>query len=114
MYKLAVFIPETHLETVKAALFAAGAGKIGCYDRCCWQSRGTGQFRPLPGSDPFITVGEDPQDSALHPGSDTVQVTEYKVELVCDDHLIRDAVRALRQAHPYEAPAFDVWKLETF
>jgi hypothetical protein len=53
MYKLCFFVPESHLETVKEAIFEAGAGRIGDYDRCCWQVLGDGQFRPLPGSQPF-------------------------------------------------------------
>ena len=64
------------------------------------QAKGEGQFRPLPGSQPHI--GEQ----------GTVEtVAEYKVELVCDDRLIKQAVQALIQAHPYEEPAYDVWKL---
>ena len=54
MYKLIVFIPETHTEQVKTALFAAGAGRQGDYDCCAWQTLGQGQFRPLDGSKPFI------------------------------------------------------------
>ncbi len=47
MYKICFYVPESHLEKVKEALFATGAGRIGDYDHCCWQTRGTGQFRPL-------------------------------------------------------------------
>ncbi|MGQ0333703.1 NGG1p interacting factor NIF3 [Halomonas elongata] len=101
MYKLAFFVPEEDAETVKEAVFATGAGRIGDYEACCFQTRGTGQFRPLEGADPHIgRVG------------DLERVTEFKVELVCDDSLIHNAVAALRQAHPYEEPAFDVWRLE--
>ena len=103
MYKLCFFVPESHLEQVKHAVFSAGAGRIGDYDQCCWQVKGQGQFRPLPGSQPFI--GEY---GALE------QVEEYRVELVCSDDLIADAVAALRQAHPYEEPAFDCWQLARF
>ncbi|WP_299180485.1 YqfO family protein [uncultured Neptuniibacter sp.] len=103
MYKLSFFVPESDLETVKQALFDAGAGRIGDYDRCCWQVLGEGQFRPLEGSDPHI---------GSHGKVETV--AEWKVELVCADQLINQVVSALRLAHPYEEPAFDVWKLETF
>lgn len=103
MYKLCFFVPESHLEQVKQAVFSAGAGRIGDYDQCCWQVKGQGQFRPLPGSQPFI--GES---GALE------RVEEYRVELVCSDDLIADAVDALRQAHPYEEPAFDCWQLARF
>lgn len=103
MYKLCVYVPETHLEVVKRALFAAGAGRIGNYDSCCWQVAGQGQFRPLAGSAPYI--GQTGQVEA---------VLEYKVELVCADELIADAVAALKQAHPYEEPAYQVWQLADF
>lgn len=100
MYKLVFYVPETHLEPVKSALFAVGAGRIGNYDQCCWQVLGMGQFRPLSGSQAFI--GEVGQLERL---------SEYRVEMVCADTLIKAAVKALRNAHPYEEPAFDVWPL---
>ena len=103
MYKLCFFVPESHLEPVKDAVFEAGGGRLGDYEHCCWQVKGMGQFRPLPGSQPFI--GES---GALE------RVEEYRVEMVCSDDRIRDAVAALRQAHPYEEPAFDCWPLVTF
>lgn len=103
MYKLCIYVPESHLEQVKQALFSAGAGRIGDYDSCCWQVAGQGQFRPLAGADPFIgSQGK----------IETVE--EYKVELVCDEKFITAAVAALKQAHPYEEPAYQVWKLEIF
>ena len=100
MYKLVFFVPESHLEQVKTAVFNAGAGQIGNYDQCCWQIAGAGQFKPLAGSQAFIG-----QLNKLE------QVTEYRVEMVCADAFIRAAVKALRLAHPYEEPAIDVWQL---
>lgn len=100
MYKLVFYVPAEQLETVKAAVFAAGAGRIGNYSHCCWQVSGEGQFKPLAGSQPFL--GE--QDSLK-------TVAEYRVEMVCEDAVIADAVNALRAAHPYEEPAFDCWRL---
>ena len=101
MYKLCVYVPTPHLELVKSALFGAGAGKIGNYDRCCWQTIGAGQFRALEGSTPF--TGE----------LDRVeQVEEYRVEMVCSDEKVMAVVEALRRTHPYEEPAFDMWKIE--
>jgi len=100
MYKLTFFVPESHLESVKSAVFASGAGRIGDYEACCFQIRGEGQFRPLSGARPHIgAVG------ALE------TVEEYRVELVCEDHTIRAAITALIDAHPYEEPAYDVWPL---
>jgi hypothetical protein len=73
---------------------------MGNYDQCCWQVAGVGQFRPLAGSQPFI--GQTYQ---------LEQITEYRVEMVCEDSRIKAAVTALRAAHPYEEPAIDVWRL---
>lgn len=101
MYKISVFIPYASVEIVKQAMFDAGAGRIGLYDCCCWQTKGTGQFRPLAGSNPSIGVYNKLE-----------YVEEIKVELVCDDQRVKPVIQALRQSHPYEEPAFDVWKLE--
>ncbi|MCG3878124.1 YqfO family protein [Psychrobacter sp. Ps6] len=103
MYKLTVFIPDEALEQVKAALFAAGAGSIGDYEQCCWQVQGTGQFMPLAGSAPHIGK----QDSLE-------MVDEWRVEMVVDDAFITAAVIALKEAHPYETPAYDVIKVLDF
>ena len=100
MFKICVYVPEKSVETVKQALFDAGAGRIGNYDSCCWQTEGTGQFRPLAGSNPAIgSQGE------------VEFVREVKIELVCEDELVARAVQALRDSHPYEEPAFDIWQL---
>mgnify|MGYP005848294471 CR=1 FL=1 len=103
MYKLVVFVPESHLEGVKTALFAAGAGKLGNYDSCAWQTKGQGQFRPLAGSQPYL--GQAGQ---------VEQVVEYRVEMVCEEGRIQAVLAALREAHPYEEPAFDIWQLLDF
>ncbi len=103
MYKLCFYVPESHLEQVKKALFAVGAGQVGDYAECCWQVLGRGQFRPLEGSQPFI--GEAQQ---------LAFVDEWRVELVVSDSVIVQAVAALKAAHPYETPAYDVCKLVDF
>ncbi|PAU61329.1 Nif3-like dinuclear metal center hexameric protein [Pseudomonas indica] len=100
MYKLCFYVLEPHLEAVKKAIFAVGAGRIGAYDSCCWQTLGQGQFRPLEGSQPFLGVTGRVE-----------QVAEWKVELVVADEQIHDVVKALKKAHPYETPAFQVWRL---
>jgi len=103
VYKLAFFVPASHVEVVKAAVFAAGGGRIGDYDHCAWQTLGQGQFRPLDGSQPYL--GQ----------TDQVEVVEeWKVELVVADDLIAQVVAALRQSHPYETPAYEVWRLAEF
>jgi len=103
MYKFCFFVPENSLESVKAAVFAAGAGKSGNYDMCSWQTKGDGQFRPLAESSPFIGQAGELE-----------RLTEYKVETVCADEFIASAVAAMKAAHPYEEPAYDVFKLAEF
>ena len=102
MYKLTFFVPLSHLQEVKEAVFAAGAGKIGNYDRCCWQTPGQGQFRPLPGSQPYL---------GQHGEVEVVE--EYRVEMVCAEKNMQRVISALKNAHPYEEPAYDVWKLDS-
>lgn len=97
MYKLTVFIPEEALEKVKAALFAAGAGTIGNYEQCCWQVQGTGQFMPMAGSNPHLGS----QDKLE-------KVAEWRVEMMVKTSMIAEVIKALKQAHPYETPAYDV------
>jgi structural toxin protein (hemagglutinin/hemolysin) RtxA len=103
MYKISFYVPPSHCETVKTAMFAAGAGKIEPYECCAFQVLGEGQFMPKKGSQPFI--GQIDQIE---------RVAEYKVEMICDPACIHAAVQALKTAHPYETPAFDVIKLEAF
>ena len=103
MYKICFYVPTTHVEEVKNAVFATGAGKIGNYSHCAWQILGEGQYMPLAGSEAFI--GEIDK---------LEKVSEYKVELVCDDELIQKAIAALKAAHPYEEPAFQVYRLESW
>lgn len=98
MYKLVFFVPETHKELVKKAVFNAGAGKFEGYDCCSWETRGCGQFRPLSGSQPFIGAVD-----ALE------QVSEYRVETVCPHDDLKKVISALKLAHPYEEPAYQYW-----
>ncbi|KAF0809353.1 hypothetical protein A167_01945 [Alcanivorax sp. S71-1-4] len=100
VYKLCFYVPATHVEEVKRAVFEAGAGRIGDYDCCAFQTLGEGQFRPLDGSRPFL--GQQGQ---------VERVAEYKVEMICLESQLRAALAALRLAHPYEEPAIDLWPL---
>lgn len=101
MYKITFYVPQNHAESVKQAMFDAGAGKWGNYDQVAWQVLGEGQFRPLAGSSPAI--GEQDELTIL---------PEYKVEMLCQDEVIKEAISALISAHPYEEPAYDWIKLE--
>lgn len=103
MYKLIFFVPESHLESVKEAIFAVGGGQIGHYSHCAWQTLGQGQFKPLPGSNPYSGT------------IDTLKIVpEWRVELVVAKPLIEEAVKAMKKAHPYEVPAYDVLALLPF
>jgi hypothetical protein len=98
--KLVVFVPQDALEAVRDALFAAGAGRIGAYERCSWYAEGTGTFRALPGANPAIgEVGEEER------------LPELRLETVFPEERQDEVVAALRGAHPYEEPAFDVYAL---
>lgn len=103
MYKFCFFVPASDAEATKEAVFNAGGGRIGDYDCCAWQALGQGQFRPLEGSNPHL--GEHGR---------LEQVEELKVELVCEDRLIHEVVAAMKRAHPYEEPAYEVYRLEDF
>ncbi|PYF79256.1 MULTISPECIES: NGG1p interacting factor NIF3 [Marinomonas] len=95
MYSLIFYVPESHLESVKQALFSAGAGAMGDYDSCCWQVKGQGQFRPRKGATPFL--GE----------LDELEIVdEYRVEMILEDELKAGVLSALLLAHPYEEVAY--------
>ena len=98
--KLVVFVPREALEGVRDAVFAAGAGRIGDYERCSWYTAGTGTFLAGEGASP--NVGE--------PGREE-RVAELRLETVFPEERQNDVIAALRQAHPYEEPAFDVYPL---
>ena len=100
MLKLTIYIPDSHLEAVKSALFAAGAGAYENYDCCCWQVLGTGQFRPLAGSKPFI--GET---------GCVEQLPEWRVEMACPETAVSAVTQAIHATHPYQIPAYDFTKL---
>lgn len=102
MYKVIVFIPEEHKEKVKNAMFTAGAGKIGDYDCCSFEIKGMGQFRPKEGAKPFIGSKNQLE-----------YVEEYRVEMVVQDAKISDVLKAMKESHPYEEPAYDVFKHES-
>lgn len=99
--KLACFVPDTHTEAVLKAMGDAGAGHIGNYSHCGFYSEGTGTFLPLDGAHPFI--GEVGQIE---------QVKEHRVETVVPDALLSTVLRAMKDAHPYEEVAYDVYSLK--
>ena len=98
--KLVVFVPREALDAVRQAVFAAGAGRIGDYERCSWYTEGTGTFLGGEGTSP--TVGERGREE---------RVSELRLETVYPAEREDEVVRALREAHPYEEPAFDLYPL---
>ncbi|WP_396933994.1 Nif3-like dinuclear metal center hexameric protein [Mycolicibacterium sp.] len=95
--KWVVFVPAGDADAVRDALFAAGAGRIGDYSHCSWSVAGTGQFLPHDGASPAIgEIG-------------TVErVAEDRVEVIAPARLRAGVLKAMRAAHPYEEPAFDI------
>lgn len=96
-YTIIFYVPVDACDAVKQAVFAAGAGAIGDYDYCSWQVLGQGQFRPLLGSNPVIGEHEK-----------LTRVDEYRVEMVCAEDCLKDAIKSMKQAHPYEEVAYYV------
>ena len=94
--KLEIFVPQTHLEAIRQALWAADAGHIGAYDHCLSYSTVTGCWRPLDGARPFLgTEGETSEES------------EYKVEVTCRIDCLEETIAAVKAAHPYEEPVIN-------
>jgi hypothetical protein len=98
--KLVVFVPREALDGLRDALFAAGAGRIGDYERCSWYTQGTGTFLAGEGTSPAL--GERGREE---------RVAELRLETVFPEERQKDVIAALRTAHPYEEPAFDVYPL---
>ena len=86
MYKICFFVPKAEKEVVKNAMFLVGAGRIGNYDSCSFETLGLGQFKPLEGSNPF----KGDQDKLE-------LVEEYKVEMVCEAQYIEDVISAMKK-----------------
>ena len=99
--KWVIFVPPENADAVRAAIFAAGAGQIGDYSHCGWSVTGTGQFLPEDGATPAIgSVGS------------VERVVEDRIEVVASIRVRHQVLAAMREAHPYEEPAFDVVALE--
>jgi hypothetical protein len=101
--KIVVFVPETHTAVVREAMGKAGAGKIGNYSSCSFSSKGVGRFKPEEGANPNIGEVGKPEE-----------VPEERIEMVCSREKIQDVVRAIKEVHPYEEVALDVYPLEEF
>ena len=102
-YKLVVHAPLTHSELIRTALGEIGAGKIGNYDFCSFTYKGVGRFRGNENSSPSIGV------------AGTLEaVEEEAIEIVMEESILKVAIERLKEVHPYEEPAYEVYKLEDF
>ena len=98
--KIAVYVPVDYAQKMRDVLANNGAGQIGNYDSCSFSVKGTGRFRPLSGANPHIgSVGE------------TEEVPEEKIEVICPIEKKESLLKAIKEAHPYEEPAIDVYPL---
>ncbi|NCO01226.1 MAG: NGG1p interacting factor NIF3 [Epsilonproteobacteria bacterium] len=103
MYKLNYFVPTEAKEATKQALFEIGVGRYENYECCSFETQGTGQFKPIDNANPHL--GEL---------NKIEKVQEYKVEMICSDALIKKAIEVLKEVHPYEEVAFEVFRMEEF
>lgn len=100
IYKLVVFVPETHEDVVSHALWEAGAGHIGNYSHCAFSSQGVGSFLPLDGAEPFIGKKGELE-----------RVAEKRLETIVPERISKRVIRAMIKAHPYEEVAYDLHEL---
>lgn len=98
--KLVTFAPVSNAEEVRNALFAAGAGNIGKYSECSFSSHGTGTFKAGTGAQPFVGSLNERHSEP-----------EEKIEVILENHLQHAVITALKNAHPYEEVAYDVYPL---
>ena len=103
MFQISFYVPKSHTELVKKAMFDAGAGSTNNsnYTNCSWQIEGDGQFMPTQKANPVIgTLGQ------------LETIPEHKVEMVCNSEYIDEAISALKKTHPYDEIAYCVIKME--
>jgi len=99
-YKLVVFVPVNSVAKISEAVFAAGAGAIGSYESCSFRAEGTGTFLPLEGAKP--TIGKKGR---------LEKVPEIRFETIVPTTKLEQVIAAMKKAHPYETPAYDVFRL---
>jgi hypothetical protein len=100
-YKIVIYAPASHGDKLRQAMGDAGAGVIGNYTHCSFTIKGTGRFKPAVGSSP--TIGEVGKLEA---------VEEERIEVVCAEEKLKDVLKAIKAAHPYEEPATEVYPIE--
>ncbi|MBU5334831.1 Nif3-like dinuclear metal center hexameric protein [Intestinibacter bartlettii] len=101
LYKLAVYVPETHAEAIRGVLGENNAGYIGNYSHCTFNISGTGTFKPEEGTNPFLgTIGN------------IEEAKEIKIETVVPKSILNKVIKEMIKAHPYEEVAYDVYELQ--
>jgi hypothetical protein len=103
MYKLNYYVPPEAKEKTKEALFNLGVGRFENYENCCFETVGQSEFKPIHNANPYIGTLNKLES-----------LQEYKIEMICSDELIKEAVKVLKEAHPYEEVAYEVIRLEDF
>lgn len=99
--KIVVFVPETHTDMVREAMGKAGAGIIGNYSSCTFSSKGIGRFKPEQGANPHIGKIGKPEE-----------VIEERIETVCPREKLEAVIKVIKEVHPYDEVALDVYPLE--
>jgi len=98
--KIVIYTPLSHADKIRQALAQSGAGHIGNYDACSFSVKGTGRFRPLKGSKPFI--GKE---------GEIEEVEEERIETICTQENLQKALKEVKRVHPYEEPVIDIYPL---
>lgn len=101
MYQISFYVPTKDADSVKSAMFKAGAGKINNYSNCSWQTKGMGQF-----------IAKDSAKPSLGKLDDLTVIQEYKVEMICEEDIIETVIEKMKKYHPYEEVAYSIIKLE--
>ncbi len=100
MVKIVVSVPVAGAQKVRDAMADSGAGKTGNYSDCSFSYKGIGRFKPLEGAHPFIgEIGK------------LEEVEEERIEMICERGVTKDVIAAMKKAHPYEKPAYDIIEL---
>jgi dinuclear metal center YbgI/SA1388 family protein len=100
LYKVVIFVPETHRKKVMDAMSDAGAGHIGNYSHCTFQTKGQGTFKPLEGTNPYIGKQDELEF-----------VDEVKIESIAEEDDLHKVITSMVHAHPYEEAAYDIYPL---
>lgn len=101
MKKLIIYVPLTHTDIVRKAIGEAGGGRLGKYSFCTFSTKGVGRFKPDQGANPHIGTVNILES-----------VEEEKIEVTCDDSVIKAVITAIKAVHPYEEVAMDIYTLD--